>query len=321
VRSFTKLLAIAALAGCLPLAAAAEPDASGPEDAAASAQTGPEDAAASAQTGPEDAAASAQTGPEDAAASPRAGESAPAPLPPIDPNARVDAYPGIIQKVTADGLLVRRAGPASDPRAPAYMAFAGKFGVPVEGQGKNSWLALRRGDLVMVSYVAGPPHRITKVNVLPRASRAASAVPGATPVPPGRRQRSFVGYIKKKEGDELIVMSPPAAPPGRRPREIKAFVRTDHTKVGVLRDSWDDLRKGDRVRIGHQKGNPRPIDVVQVIRRGGEKPLPPGLATRLYDPEYDESVKDVDGIGETGPVPRPTLRGHGVPIKLGGGRR
>jgi len=290
VRSLAKLLAIVALAGCLPLTAGAADDASGTANA---------------------------TG---VAPSPAPGESRSAALPPIDPDAKIDAYPGIIHKVMADGLLVRRAGPASDPRAPAYMAFAGKLGVPVEGQGKNSWLALRRGDLVMVSYVKGPPHRVTKVNVLTRQT-ATPAVPGVTPIPPARRQRTFVGYIKKRDGDELIVMSPKAAPPGRRPAETKAFVRTDQTQVGVLRDSWDELRKGDRVRIGHQKGNPRPIDVVQVIRRGGEEPLPPGLATRLFDPRYDESVEDVDGIGETGPVPRPPRRGQGLSIKLRGGRK
>ena len=37
------------------------------------------------------------------------------------------------------------------------------------------------------------------------------------------------------------------------------------------------------------------------VLRGGEKPLPPGLATRLFDPAYDESVEDVDGIGEFPP--------------------
>ena len=71
-----------------------------------------------------------------------------------------------------------------------------------------------------------------------------------------------------------------------------------------MRDSWDTLRKGDRVKIDFQKGNPRPADRIQVIRRGGEEPLPPGVATRIFDPDYDKSIRDVDGIGETGPVPR-----------------
>ena len=38
-----------------------------------------------------------------------------------------------------------------------------------------------------------------------------------------------------------------------------------------------------------------------MLLRGGLKPLPPGLATRLYDPRFDGSVKDVDGIGEVPP--------------------
>ena len=38
-----------------------------------------------------------------------------------------------------------------------------------------------------------------------------------------------------------------------------------------------------------------------MVLRGGEKPLPPGLTTRLVDPEYDETVEDVDGIGEFPP--------------------
>ena len=103
-------------------------------------------------------------------------------------------------------------------------------------------------------------------------------------------------------------MSPAAPPPARRQAEVKAFIRKEDTRVEVLRDSWQDVRKGDRVKIAFQKGNPRPIDLLQVIRRGGEEPLPPGVATRLFDPRWDESVKDVDGIGETGPIPPPMPR-------------
>jgi hypothetical protein len=101
----------------------------------------------------------------------------------------------------------------------------------------------------------------------------------------------------------IHVLRPRAAPPATRPSQLKLFVRKTGTKVAVLRDSWTALKKGDRVKIEFEKGNPRPIDLVQVIWRAGEKPLPPGVATRLFDLRYDRTVKDVDGIGESGPVP------------------
>jgi hypothetical protein len=149
-------------------------------------------------------------------------------LPPPDPDAKVEAYPGIIHQVVNNAIVVRRAGRTSDPTAPAFMAFTGKLGVPVEGQGKNSWLALRKGDVVMVSYVKGPPHQTTEVAVLADGKAKAKAVARIPEVVSHQpRQRSFIGYDKKKEGDELIVMSPNSPPPGRRPAEVKAFVRTE----------------------------------------------------------------------------------------------
>lgn len=214
--------------------------------------------------------------------------------------ARIEAFPGIIQKVTGQGILVRGVGQPSDPSAPALMFFTGKVGVPVKGEGKHGWMALRRNDVVLVSYEKGPPHKTRQVNVLPRPAGPNAPTTAKRQKP---ASRSFVGYIKLKEGDEIIVMQPRKPVQNAPAPPAKAFVRVENTQVTVLRDSWEALRKGDRVRILHQKGNPRPIDVLQVIRLGGEQPLPPGVATRLFDPRWDASVEDVDGIGETGPVP------------------
>ena len=100
----------------------------------------------------------------------------------------------------------------------------------------------------------------------------------------------------------------------RRKGEAKTFVRKPDTKVELLRSSWDELKKGDRVAVVFEKGEPRPAERVRVILRGGLKPLPPGLATRLYDPAYDKSVSDVDGIGEWPPgVPWPPANANAAP--------
>jgi len=226
-----------------------------------------------------------------------ADDTAPAPPKPVE---KLEGVTAIVEKLTADGLVVSRAGTTTDRTLPAVVRFKGGPQVKVSGRGKNRWLDLRRGDLVLVSYVKGDPLEARKVNVLPRKQdRMIAAAAGIATKP---KERSFVGYIKSKEGDELHVMKPAPAN-SKAPPEIKRFIRRDGTTVEVLRESWDELRKGDRVKIAFQKGNPRPMDTIQVIWRGGEKPLPAGVATRLFDPAYDRSVKDVDGIGETGPVP------------------
>ena len=218
------------------------------------------------------------------------------------PTEELEGVTVIIQKVQADGILIRVAGTSTDPSIPREFKIAGSLRVKVSGNGKKHWLDLRRGDLALVSYVKGDPPVARKVNVFPRASVDPTLLAAVGLDPRKPKERTFIGYIKRKEGDELHVLSPAPANNARRRPEIKRFIRHEETSVEVLRDSWDDLRKGDRVKIAFQKGNPRPADLIQVIWLGGEKPLPSGVATRIYDPTYDKSVKDVDGIGETGPV-------------------
>jgi hypothetical protein len=98
-----------------------------------------------------------------------------------------------------------------------------------------------------------------------------------------------------------VVRTPNPPKRSRNRAEVKTFVRTDKTVVEHLRTSWDELKKGDRVVVTFAKGEPRPAERVKVVLIGGKKPLPPGLATSLFDPAYDQSVKDVDGIGEWPP--------------------
>jgi hypothetical protein len=219
------------------------------------------------------------------------------------PTEKLEGVAVFIEKVQADGILISVAGTSTDPTIPRSFKIAGSSRVKVSGNGKKHWIDLRRGDLALVSYVKGDPPVARKVNVFPRVSidPTLRAAVGLDPRKP--KERTFIGYIKRKEGDELHVLSPAPVNQARRRPEIKRFIRHEETSVEVLRDSWDDLRKGDRVKIAFQKGNPRPADLIQVIWLGGEKPLPPGVATRIYDPKYDENVKDVDGIGETGPAP------------------
>ena len=223
-------------------------------------------------------------------------ESAAAPAAPE----KLEGVTAYVPQVQADGLVIRRAGTATDPKVPTLFKVAGGPGTRVSGQGRSGWLDLRRGDLVLVSYVKGDPPEARKISVLPRqqvVDPMLAAAAGLGPTKP--MDRSFVGYIKRKEGDLLDVMSPTGPAGSQRRAVVKQFIRHDGTSVEVLRDSWEELRKGDRLKITFQKGNPRPADLIQVIWRGGEKPLPPGVATRLYDPDYDKNVRDVDGIGET----------------------
>ena len=220
------------------------------------------------------------------------------------PGEALEGVTATILDVGPKRLLVVRSGSATDAQAPRVFAFGGGADVPVSGGGRTSWADLEQGDPVLVSYVGGDQPQARKVTVLSRPVPVDSLILAQAGFPLEKpAKRTFVGYIKKKDGDVLHVMRPRAAPPADRPSQIKRFVRHPGTKVAVLRDSWDALKKGDRVKIEFEKGNPRPTDLVQVIWRGGEKPLPPGVATRLYDPTYDKSVKDVDGIGETQPLP------------------
>lgn len=221
-----------------------------------------------------------------------------------------------IRKVTAQGIVMQRAGTTTDPSLPAFFVVKGGAKTRVSGQGKNRWMELRRGDLVFVSYVDGAPREARSVNVLKKPLPVDPMIALAAGIKPKvPSERTFIGYIKKVDGDLLDVMRPAPPPPTQRPAEIKRFVRQESTRVEVLRTDWKDLHKGDRVKIEFQKGDPRPVDLVQVIWRGGEKPLPPGVATRLFDPAYDKSVRDVDGIGETGPIPPVGRRTQPLRIK------
>lgn len=224
----------------------------------------------------------------------------------------VYATTGKIERVRPDSIAVRRMGRTTQPNAPALQVISGGMTTPVGGEGKTSWSALRKGDLVVVSYRLDPTPQAAKVMVLPpTAHPAVAAALGVTPAK--LKGRVFSGWIKYKDQTTLVVRTPDRPPPQYRPGQTQTFVRQEGTKVELHRSSWDELKKGDRVMIHYQKGNPRPADVIKVVLRGGEKPLPPGLATRLYDPVYDTSVQDVDGIGEIPPdqtwqppPPRPT---------------
>ena len=167
--SIGKLFVVGLLALCLPMATGA-----GDEPAAGSETAAP----ATAEAPKPDAAPATDT-------------------PPAEP--RIEAYTGTIEKVMAEGLLVRRAGQPTDPAAPAIMLFKGRLGVPVQGQGKQSWMALRRGDVVLVSYAKGPPHHAKRVNVLPKPVNPLIAA--AMGMDPTRKPkaRSFVGYVKKRQ--------------------------------------------------------------------------------------------------------------------------
>jgi hypothetical protein len=211
------------------------------------------------------------------------------------------AFTGLIRKVSGTEIVVQQIGNNRKLKSQPLLKVPGGVGTPVSGEGKNSWLKLRKGDLVAVAFRPGPPPETLKVLVLPpTALPQVAKTLGKTP---RKGRREFTGWIKFKDDSRLVVRTPDAAPPSKRKGETKTFIRTESTTVEMLRSSWDALEKGDRVSIHFDKGDPRPIKTLAVVTRGGENPLPPGLATRLFDPEYDESVKDVDGIGETEPLP------------------
>ncbi len=203
------------------------------------------------------------------------------------------AFTGVIREVTASHILVQQVGHGRKLKSNPILRVPGDAETPVSGQGKDRWAKLRRGDVVAVAFRPGPPPETLKVLVLP--ATAMPQVIKAVGKTPRKGKREFTGWIKHKDGSLLVVRSPDAAPPGKRKGQIKEFVRTDATTVEVLRSSWDEIRKGDRVTIEFAKGDPRPIKRIQVVSRGGEKPLPPGLAKRLFDPRYDASLEDVGG--------------------------
>jgi len=210
---------------------------------------------------------------------------------------RTYATTGKIERAGEEAIVVRRLGQTTQPNAPPVMIIRGGEDVPVSGEGRSDWSKLRRGDLVIVSYQLEPAPLASKVLVLPvTAHPMVAAALGVTPAKSAGRQ--FTGWIKYKDESLLVVRTPDALPPRQIPGKVRTFIRHEGTKVTLYRESWEELKKGDRVIVHFSKGNPRPADLVKVVLRGGEKPLPPGLATRLYDPTYDTSVKDVDGIGE-----------------------
>ena len=214
--------------------------------------------------------------------------------------ARPGGFTGKIERVQGDTITVLRLGRLPRPNAPRLVIVPGGPDVPVSGEGKQSWSALRRGDLVVVAYETGENPRATKILVLPpTAHPTVAAVVGTTPAKV--RGRQFTGWIKYKDESRIVLRTPDAAPPQKRKGKTREFLRQEDTKVELFRDSWEAMKKGDRVTVFFGKGNPPPANLIHVVLRGGEKPLPPGLATRLFDPAYDASVKDVDGIGEIPP--------------------
>ena len=242
--------------------------------------------------------------------------AAPAPTPATktaaeQPEQKTGAFTGVIRRVSATEILVQQVGNGQPLQKQSLVRVSGSAETPVSGEGRDHWLKLRKGDVVAIAYRAGPPPEILKVLVLPPTTLPQVAKTlGKTP---RKGKREFTGWIKFKDESLLVVRTPDGAPPSKRKGQTKTFIRTDDTQIELLRSSWDELEKGDRVNIQFEKGDPRPITTLAVVTRGGEKPLPPGLATRLFDPEYDESVKEVDGIGETQPIPRP--RGTGAKLK------
>jgi len=133
------------------------------------------------------------------------------------------------------------------------------------------------------------------------ASGALAEDAAPAPKATAKKARPFVGWIKQKTDDTLVVRMPDGPPPRNTPGKIMTFRRREGTTVEMLRSSWEELQKGDRVMVYFEQEDPKSAQRIVAILRGGEKPLPPGLATRLFDSRYDESVEDVDGIGEVPP--------------------
>ena len=204
---------------------------------------------------------------------------------------------GNVLRVSEDQIVVRNLMEGSKGRG--LYELAGGDDVSVTGL-KTKWSAIARGDLVAVSYKGDPPRAVGIQVLPPNVDGQLAAAAGQDPFAhkPGRE---YMGWIKLVNENTLIVRTPDGPPGSNRPGDVKTFVRQKDTKVELLRSSWDELKKGDRVSVSFSKGEPRPAQVVRVVLKGGEKPLPYGLATRLFDRRWDMTVKDVDGIGEWPP--------------------
>lgn len=226
----------------------------------------------------------------------------PEPAKPADPAKQIPrGITGVILNITSDILSVRNLA-QGEGGGRNFLTLAGGASVPVTGL-RKSYNELQKGDLVAVSYQGDPPHAIG-IQVLPRKldpqfAAAAGAASGEDPY--SKSGREFVGWIKQIDAKTMVLRTPNGPPGSKRTGDVKTFARTDHTTVELLKTSWDQLKKGDRVAVTFEKGDPRPADCIRVVLIGGQKPLPPGLATLLFDPAYDKSVKDVDGIGEWPP--------------------
>jgi len=203
---------------------------------------------------------------------------------------------GRILKVSKAGIfVVENLGIDADDRKIQIQRGAE---VTVSGK-KSAWRQLRKGDFVSVSY-RHDSDKATAVSVLvfsPKDHPMFSSALGKK----SSKKRIFIGWIKQVDETQLVVRTPNAPPPGDKRGDTIKFLRQEDTTVESLRESWGVLEKGDRVQVYYGKGRPRPALRIVVLLRGGLKPLPPGLATRLYDPRFDSSVKDVDGIGEVPP--------------------
>jgi hypothetical protein len=273
---------LARLALLLPLALACAPEGG---DAAPGA-----DAATSAAL---DAGGSDTSGAPEPAPRPSLADRSPEELQEIAAN-MVRGLTGVILRATPEQIAVRNLSEGTG--GSTWIELSGGPDTPVSGE-KKSFDALRPGDLVAVAYQGVPP-RAVGVRVITQELNPQLAA-SAFRDPYKKRGREFTGWIKQIDAETMVVRTPNG--PLGRVGEIKTFSRHDATVVELLRDSWDDLKKGDRVTVIFRKGEPRPADRIKVVLRGGEKPLPRGLATQLFDPAYDHTVKDVDGIGEWPP--------------------
>ena len=245
------------------------------------------------------------------AAGSKAGSSA-APAHEAAPNAAgqvARGITGVIVHLTKETIAVRNRAEGSG--GTLTLTLAASADTRVTGI-KKSFEELHQGDFVAISYRGTPPTAVG-IQVLP--PNLDPQVAAAMGIDLYRKQgREFVGWIKRIDAQTMVVRTPNGPEGTQRKGEVKTFARQPDTKVELLRSSWDELKKGDRVAVTFAKGEPRPAERVQVVLRGGEKPLPPGLATRLYDPAYDTSVKDVDGIGEWPPsVPWPPENAKAAP--------
>ncbi len=204
---------------------------------------------------------------------------------------------GTILRITKDELDVRDLREGSG--GAYYIPLTGGSDVAVTGL-KQSWELLREGDLIAVSY-RGDPARAQGIRVLPASAHPQVRAAFQSELYDKPNGRVFVGWIKQVDARTIVLRTPNGPAGKKRKGAVKVFERHEDTVVELLRSSWDALKKGDRVMVAFSKGEPSPADRVKVVLRGGEKPLPRGLATRLFDPAYDQTVRDVDGIGEWPP--------------------